>query len=1140
MKPLYDAAKAASGEVSYRQIESNPELRIGTSALGGWLNGEAAPLELAKYMALVDYLEDKCGRPHHPRAVWLTAIKNAMDERDRNQGGRPRKGTRAATVDPLRYVRTAQQLLPTTFVGREAELDRLTVLIREESGYLALVAPPWAGKTAFLAAFVLHRVPEDTDVIAYFVRRGTSADNATHFRRKMIAQLRLLVGKKGQNKTGTDDEATLLDLYEEAAHASIVRSRRLLLVIDGLDEDAGADFVGQSIASLLPKQAHPGLCVLVSRRWHPPLPTDVDEDHPLRGARAVTGFRSSPEAHARRNAALRDLAALLNESTGWGRQVVGFLTVARGGLAYSDLRELIEGGGHGPVPTPYELEEALGHVAGRVLGPDDLAPGTFVLAHGELHRTAEQSLSPRTLAELTERLHAWADGYRADGWPESTPAYLLHPYQERLRSTHDLDRFTTFALDHRRLLRLADRGRTDFALASLDDVTHATPTPAVLASAAASRSLLEGQDRVVPREVLRALVVVGDIARARSIALSPMDPASKAARLIDVVRALPAMKTADGAKQASDLAREAARWAERARHQDTVSHSAAELDTHAIIPRAAVALAAVGLTDEAIRLLNTVDTCRPDHVSAVAEAASLLLRTDPAVAGGLLDQLTYEAEYQAEAEEGRPAFAVEAWAAVAAADPARAESIHRVMKEFAEGLEAASVGLAAADCPALVASALADAMPDEARELAESAWRNVLEAQDIAPPDELRESLARAAQALLDVGKSPDEVHAELADVPAELASRAALLLDGFPDGEDEEAAETAELLADMDRLSDLGDGPQLRQCLDRFMARTTEQSAPVAWLPFLAEALAGAADDHEEALSRVVAGLPDTPLYVRVLTSAALAHSEVCRRDAALWCAEKAAGIAQRMKDSQSPEVRALVAQAFAHAGDAERARAWAAPAHGRRGRGKAGIPYRRAALAVEVGLEPEALVARTVADGLPRIGIGGPGADLVEALHRHAAGARTAAHVAKLETTAHVRLRSDPLLATGLALLHAVLGDTERAHGTVADLPDPAARGTALATVAAYLAGVPAHLDVAADGDDWTLSVLRTLAHHMRPAGEGPHDATVVRKLAVEALGTSAWYQALPVLARTGPEAVHGVVDVLDQHRESRRAGS
>ncbi|WP_329293267.1 hypothetical protein [Streptomyces sp. NBC_01455] len=1076
---------------------------IASSTLSNWLNGQTAPLKanLSTYWDLILYLEKHAEGPHRRREEWKCLISQAMAERDRKHGGRPSNAPRPTRAAPFRFRHNAAMHLPQVLAGREAELDGLQGLIRSGSPYLALIAPAWAGKSAFLAAFATNHAPEDIDLVAYFIRRGHEPDPAQKFLSTMVTAL----SKHAGRKSGQADRTTLLALYEAAAQKSLDRRRNLLLLVDGLDEDTGAGIDGISIASLLPPQPCPGLRVLVSRRWHPPLPGDVPMHHPLHTAEQVPGFRPSPHAAVLRSTALNDLDALLHEQ-GWKREILGFLTLATGGLSHNDLVKLTDTGEHASSPIPHDVGRLLHSVVGRVAGPEDLEPDTFVLAHADLYDAATRGLGSRVLTELAQRLDAWADQYRADGWPESTPGYLLHHYPELMRSTGNHDRWTSFALDHRRLLRLADRGRSDVATASLDRLTQTATDARVLASVAASRSLLAGDSTVVPREVLRALGVVGDAARARSLALSPADPASKAVRLIDVVQALTAAGTRTAADHAAALAREATVWAEKAQQQDLTALPTEELDTAALLPRAAVALAATGQPDLATRLLASADICSPENVAAVAEAAALLLESHPSFAGRLLDELTAEADYQAQSPEGRPAFAREIWTAVAGADPRRTESTRDRAEEAAQRLEREPPDpLAVAPC-SLTAPEAPEDVQRGTRNPARARRRPAADAAGTAPQSEESES---RSQELLVAGETPDRAHALVA-----------------------EARETEELLHRMSRLSDLGDGPQLRQAIEQFLQNAAGQNATAEWLHLLAHALACAPGGVEaDQFTSVEAALPDTALRVKVLTSAALAHAGAGRPSEALTYATGAAEAIRRMKAPTRHEPL-LVAQAFAHAGQTEEAEQWARPAHGRRPTGKAGIPYRRAALAVQIGLDPQTAVARMLSDDLPPPGLSPSATGHLRILRTRAAGARTEAQLASLETTARARLETEPLLATTLALLHAALGDTDRACHTAAQLPDPAARGLAQATLASYLTGIPAFPDVTANESHWTLSLLKVLIHHTHPPQPG-HDTTV-HDLVLQALTTSSWHQALPVLSRTTPTALTTITSTLNQHRE------
>src|SRR5439155_655476 len=66
-------------------------------------------------------------------------------------------------------------------------------------------------------------------------------------------------------------------------------------------------------------------------------------------------------------------------------------------------------------------------------------PEVYLLGHEELHNAACHYLGATRLAGYRDRLHAWADTYRAPGdgsqrWPATTPQYLLRGYPRMLRT----------------------------------------------------------------------------------------------------------------------------------------------------------------------------------------------------------------------------------------------------------------------------------------------------------------------------------------------------------------------------------------------------------------------------------------------------------------------------------------------------------------------------------------------------------------------------------------------------------------------------------------------------------------------------------------------------------------------------------
>ncbi|MDQ2790104.1 MAG: hypothetical protein M3Y73_10440, partial [Actinomycetota bacterium] len=180
------------------------------------------------------------------------------------------------------YQAQVRDIAPDQLLDREKELAELVGFCAGDQPYAWWQAGPWAGKSALMAWFVLHP-PAGVDVVSFFVTArlvGQSDSNACID--ALIEQLAALVGESPAGLlTPGARRGTLLRLLDDAASRSREAGRRLLLVIDGLDEDSGTA-TGPSIAALLACRPPAEARVLVASRPHPPIPDDVTGDHPLR------------------------------------------------------------------------------------------------------------------------------------------------------------------------------------------------------------------------------------------------------------------------------------------------------------------------------------------------------------------------------------------------------------------------------------------------------------------------------------------------------------------------------------------------------------------------------------------------------------------------------------------------------------------------------------------------------------------------------------------------------------------------------------------------------------------------------------------------------------------------------------------
>ncbi|MFF0312037.1 trypsin-like peptidase domain-containing protein [Streptosporangium sp. NPDC004379] len=457
---------------------------------------------------------------HHPRegAGHLTALRvdwaSALTPEQRAEIG----CSGAVVVNPPPRRRTDDYLTRMRHVvpagglrDRDGELAELAAFCRGEEPYLWVRGRPWSGKSALAASFALAPPPE-VRVVAFFVSGPTDAD-ADAFLQAVSRQLEAVAGTPGET-------ARLDDLLEEAAGRCREDGERLLLLVDGLDEDEGPD---HSIAALLPHHPPEGVRVLVTGRPHPGVPGDVPSGHPLRTCRVR---ELAPNAHATHMEieAKNDLQRLIGVPR--NGELLGFVAAAQGALTRDDLAALTG------LPR-YEVERRLGN---RVFTRTD---DGYLYAHETLYRMAEEYLAPG-LGEHRKRIHEWADSYRARGWPEDTPAYLLLSYGRLLTGPRLVDH----ALDHARHERM--RGIVGGGSAAVREITaaqqavlgEAEPDLPTLARLAVARDRLSVATSPPPLELPVVWVRLGESGRAVRLARSVVDADARAKTLAAVVKAM--------------------------------------------------------------------------------------------------------------------------------------------------------------------------------------------------------------------------------------------------------------------------------------------------------------------------------------------------------------------------------------------------------------------------------------------------------------------------------------------------------------------------------------------------------------------------------------------------------------------------
>ena len=443
------------------------------------------------------------------------------------------------------YAAQVRDIAPDALVDREEELAELVQFCASEDRYAWWQAAPWAGKSALAAWFVLH--PPDGIVAASFFVTGRLAGQADSdaFTEAVIDQLAAITGEPvAATATAAGRDRERRRLVELAGQQVAERHQRLVLVVDGLDEDEGAAAGSgrPSIAALLPKRPPDSVRVLITSRPHPGIPSDVPADHPLRQCRprrlAPSPFAQEVEIQAQ--------SELLEQLQGNQLQVdiIGFIAAAGGGLTLRELAELTGQPG-------WLLGSKVGSVFGRSLRTRSLtdspsqgsADHVYLFAHETLRATAEQELA-HDLGAYRQRIDQWADKYRVQDWPENTPRYLLRPYGRALGASGALDRLlllTTDAARHDRMLAhtYGDAAAlAEIATARQLILTRPAPGLAALGRLAVHQDRLVNRNRAVPIELPALWARLGKSHRAEALARSIGGPSDQARALSAVAEAL--------------------------------------------------------------------------------------------------------------------------------------------------------------------------------------------------------------------------------------------------------------------------------------------------------------------------------------------------------------------------------------------------------------------------------------------------------------------------------------------------------------------------------------------------------------------------------------------------------------------------
>lgn len=863
--------------------QQDPPVNLNKGKLSSWFGGTNVPDGGRPFTTLIDLLEAKALRksstPKRGVDAWQGLRKAAEQEKrcaDSSGDDRPTARPAAHAEKDASHERrdhvfrkhrawVEDHVLSAELLGREEELRELEAFCTAadtegRSAYAWWQAEPWAGKSALMAEFVVQRRPTDVEVVSYFIGDRFGNNDRDSFLEEVTRQLAAVADRDASPSGGRPEDFP--ELCQAAAEACRGRGRRLVLLVDGLDEDRGVGPDGLSIAALLPRNLPLGMRAVITGRPNPPVLYGTHEDHPLRNPGIVRPLTAAPQARVIRDRAEKELQRLLKDQP-VGNRLLGLLAVARGGLTDMDLATLVD-------VQPHEIRERLQGITGRSFVAEDrghivgehtkAGSRTYVLGHAELLKAALDGLGDAAVAEYEARLHDWVDGYLARDWRDA-PSYLLYDYTGMLRLKGDTARLTSFVLAPGRQQVLLDRASVDTALSEVELTRRVIEREALndlaaLAALAAARDILAERARALPLSIVLAFAELGYPQRALDLARSSPHPADKGIRLAQVARVL----AGTGHEHAPEAAQEAARWAEQARRE-----AAREDEDHAeaAAGEAAVALILVGLDRQGRELLNSLspyvygDTTF--QCQTAVEASHAARTRNPALAEELLDQAERLADEVA--SPGDLTAPITAWEAIAeAARPERAARLYGRIGEFADTYPSS---LESADVLASAASALAASHPGEAATRAQRAGQLLgaaLRAPELADHDashlswHLGTTLAIVARALADTGAA-DDARELVASVPdtmrtgefeEDVLAEARSVIDGAPrrtrnDTSAEDLAQLARALVGQGKPDEAKQ--RLHEAMESFAQSPEGIGMRRSWLIPLAGALASTGD---------------------------------------------------------------------------------------------------------------------------------------------------------------------------------------------------------------------------------------------------------------------------------------------------------
>jgi hypothetical protein len=495
----------------------------------------------------------------------------------------------------LAYLAQVASIAPDELVDRENELGAWAEFCAGTAPYALWQAGPWSGKSALASWFVTHP-PAGVDVVSFFISgRLIGQANGEVFLTAMTEQL-IALDPAASNfpQMAAAPMGAWLSQLESAGALAEERGRRLVVVVDGLDEDEAGTTPSRgrpSIAHLLPGRPPPGVRFIVTSRPYPGFPEDLPGDHPLRTCAPLVLSRSdaAKDIEAQAKQELADLLAGDKSAV----DVVGFIAGSGGGITRNDLLALTKA-------PPYKLDPILGGVSGRSLkaepstdsraAPADQAARVYSFAHSTLRVLAEEQLGSE-LVDYRHKVHEWVGSYADDGWPDTTPGYAIGGYSSMLAATSDTTRLlalTRSVARHAFLLRATGSAYTTLteirAVQSLladQDILNLS----AIAELAARRSIISAGNVSIPEDLPVVWARLGRLDHAEALARAIANPDAQAHALTGVSALIAQGGDVDRAEELVESVTDQYKQANAMARLATVTAQAGDLDRAEVLAR---------------------------------------------------------------------------------------------------------------------------------------------------------------------------------------------------------------------------------------------------------------------------------------------------------------------------------------------------------------------------------------------------------------------------------------------------------------------------------------------------------------------------------------------------------------------------